>query len=36
MNKQLSIVSIKVVFNSSIYSDDLMKGCYVERKQKRT
>ena len=36
MNEQLSIVSIKVVFNSSIFPDDLTKGCCVEGKQKRT
>ena len=32
----MSVISIKVVFNSSIFSDDLTKGCRVEGKQKRT
>ena len=36
MNKQLSVIGIKVVFNSSISPDDLSKGCCVEGKQKRT
>ena len=33
MYEQLSIISIKVVFNSSIFSDNLTKGCCVEGKQ---
>ena len=33
MYEQLSVISIKVVFNSSIFSDDLTKGCCVEGKQ---
>ena len=33
MNKQLGVVGIKVVFNSSIFPDDLTKGCCVEGEQ---
>ena len=33
MNEQPSIVSIEVVFDSSMFSDDLTKRCCIEGKQ---
>ena len=35
MNEQLGVVSIEMVFNSSIFLNDLTKRCSVKRKQKR-
>ena len=34
MNEQLSVVCIKVVFNSSIFPDDLTKGYCIEGNRK--
>ena len=36
IKEQLSVISINVVFNCSIFSLDLIKGCCVEGKQKST
>ena len=34
VNEQLSVINIKVVFNSSIFPDDLTKGCCVEENRR--